>query len=209
MMVTNGLLKYIELGVKMRDELDAKLVAKYPTIFKNRFASMQETCMCWGFECGDGWYDILDSLCGQIDNHVKWKRKQRAYDLKRARATKKGRDTLIKFLSGGHRQPSEWEIERADEILQNGDKEVTPYVAHVVAQQVKEKFGGLRFYYHGGDDEVSGMVRMAESWAARTCETCGERGTLRHGGWIRTLCDKHEEEYQARQAKYKSEDDDE
>ena len=64
--------------------------------------------------------------------------------------------------------------------------------------QIKEKFGGLRFYYQGGDDTVDGMVRMAESWAARTCEECGQPGTTRSGGWVRTLCDKHEAERQAR-----------
>lgn len=68
----------------------------------------------------------------------------------------------------------------------------------VVVAQIKEKFGGLRFYYDGGDAEVSGMVRMAESWAARTCEECGHPGTIRHGGWLRTLCDTHEAERQAR-----------
>lgn len=67
----------------------------------------------------------------------------------------------------------------------------------VVVTQIKEKFGGLRFYYDGGDDTVDGMVRMAESWAARTCEVCGNPGTSRSGGWIRTLCDEHEAERQA------------
>ena len=190
----------------MREELDAKLVEKYPHMFQNRFKSMQETCMCWGFECGDGWYKILNSLCGQIEHHVSWKRKQRVYDLKRARAAKKGRDALIKFLANG-RETREWDIERADEILEHGDREPTPYVARVVVDQVKEKFGGLRFYYHGGDDVVDGMVRMAESWAAQTCETCGDPGTIRHGGWVRTLCDKHEEEYQNKWKNMKDEDD--
>lgn len=189
----------------MRDELDAKLVEKYPKIFKNRYGGMQETAMCWGFECGDGWYQIIDSLCANIQHHIDWKRKQRVYDLKRQRATKKGREALIKFLAGDG-EPRLWHEERADEILENGDREVTPYVHHVVAQQVKEKFGGLRFYYYGGDDHVSGMVRMAESWAAHTCEKCGSVGTLRHGGWVRTLCDEHEAEYQAQQSKYRSED---
>lgn len=68
----------------------------------------------------------------------------------------------------------------------------------VIVKQIKEKFGGLRFYYDGGDDVVDGMVRMAESWAARTCEECGHPGTTRSGGWVRTLCDKHEAERQAR-----------
>jgi hypothetical protein len=64
-------------------------------------------------------------------------------------------------------------------------------VPQVVVSQIKEKFGGLRFYYGGGDDCVDGMVRMAESWAENTCETCGAPGEERSGGWIKTLCDEH------------------
>jgi hypothetical protein len=25
--------------------------------------------MCWGFDCGDGWYNIIDSLCQKIQDH--------------------------------------------------------------------------------------------------------------------------------------------
>lgn len=64
--------------------------------------------------------------------------------------------------------------------------------------QIKEKFGGLRFYYEGGDERIRGMVEMAEVWAGYTCEECGAPGQLRHGGWIRTLCDHHEAERQQR-----------
>lgn len=65
-------------------------------------------------------------------------------------------------------------------------------VEPVVVQQIKEKFGHLRFYYRGGDDYVHGMVQMAEKWANETCDQCGATGTRRAGGWIRTLCDEHE-----------------
>jgi len=81
----------------------------------------------------------------------------------------------------------------------NKETEVVP---QVVVRQIKEKFGGLRFYYDGGDDEIQGMVRMAESWAGISCETCGERGNRRDGGWIRTLCDKHEALYQVSKGNY-------
>ena len=67
----------------------------------------------------------------------------------------------------------------------------------VTVAQIKEKFGGLRFYYDGGDDAISGMVRMAEAWADRSCEECGVPGKQRSGGWIRTLCEVHEAERQA------------
>jgi hypothetical protein len=66
----------------------------------------------------------------------------------------------------------------------------------VIVRQIKEKFGGLRFYYDGGDDRVYGMVQMAEAWADRSCEMCGKPGTRRSGGWVRTLCDEHEAERQ-------------
>lgn len=70
-------------------------------------------------------------------------------------------------------------------------------VAQVVVTQIKEKFGGLRFYYNGGDDTIDGMVRMAESWASNACEECGVPGQSRSGGWIKTLCDEHDAERQA------------
>lgn len=75
-------------------------------------------------------------------------------------------------------------------------------VPQVVVEQIKEKFGGLRFYYQGGDEQVHGMVRMAEAWAANCCEECCAPGKRRNGGWIRTLCDLHEAEHQARQEQY-------
>lgn len=79
----------------------------------------------------------------------------------------------------------------------NKNHEKYPVVEQVVVEQIKEKFGGLRFYYTGGDDQISGMVRMAESWADRHCEECGKPGRQREGGWIRTLCDEHEAKRQA------------
>lgn len=181
----------------MRDELDKQLCEKYPKIFKNRNGDPMETLMCWGFECGDGWYQILDSLCSNISHHVKWKRETRARDLLRYRAAKKGRDALIKWMSSNREiPPSDWIIQRCDEIIANGIENlvITPKVNNVVAVQIKEKFGGLRFYYEGGDDQVSGMVRMAESWAAVTCEECGAPGKQQPGGWIKTLCDAHKKE---------------
>jgi hypothetical protein len=72
-----------------------------------------------------------------------------------------------------------------------------PGCDQVVVEQIKEKFGTLRFYATGGDDTTDGMMTMAESMSAILCEECGAPGERRHGGWIRTLCDEHEAERQA------------
>ena len=66
-----------------------------------------------------------------------------------------------------------------------------PTVEQVTVLQLKEKFGGLRFYYGGGDEYVSGLVVMAEQFSEITCETCGDKGKLRGGSWIKCLCDQH------------------
>jgi hypothetical protein len=61
--------------------------------------------------------------------------------------------------------------------------------------QVKEKFGGLRFYINGGSDEIFDRISKAESNSYETCETCGEKGELRKDlGWLFTLCDEHHQE---------------
>jgi hypothetical protein len=142
----------------MNQELDEQLCAKYPKIFVNRNADMRTTAMCWGFECGDGWYNILDQLCGNIQSHIDWSIKNNA-----------------------------WDVEK-------DSKNIRSIVPQVVAVQVKEKFGSLRFYYDGGDDYIRGLSVMAESMSMVTCETCGAPGTLRGKGWMYTACDTHAQE---------------
>lgn len=148
----------------MRQELDKALCEKYPLIFQDRHGDPMSTLMCFGFEHGDGWYQILDSLCAQIQHHIDWSHKNMQWDM-------------------------DWNQKHPEE-----QREIRQPVDQVVATQIKEKFGGLRFYYDGGDDAISGMVRMAESWAAHTCEICGAPGKLRGRGWMYTACDQHARE---------------
>ena len=127
----------------MKPELDRLLCERYPRMMVNRNLSMMETTMYWGFECGDGWFDILDQLMCNIQHHIDWKNR----------------------------------------------KGVT--VPQVTVDQVKEKFGTLRFYYTGGDDYISGLVTMAESMSGLTCESCGNPGKSTGSSWIKTVCEAH------------------
>lgn len=125
----------------MSPELDKKLCEKYPKLFRQRNLPMTETAMCWGFECGDGWYDLIDRLCGTIQNYIDY---------------------------NGHLG-----------------------VPQVEVVQVKEKFGTLRFYTHGGNEKIDGMIWFAENMSGRICETCGKPGKLNGLGWRYTACDEH------------------
>lgn len=133
----------------MNLELDKKLCASYPKIFSDtREDPPGSEEKCFGFECGDGWYNLIDSLCKSIQFHIDHN-------------SKKGNE-----------------------------------IPQVVAVQIKEKFGTLRFYVDGGDELIEGMIWFAESFSGRICEQCGSPGELRKGSWVRTLCDTHETERQ-------------
>ena len=61
--------------------------------------------------------------------------------------------------------------------------------------QVKEKFGGLRFYINAGSDAVFDRISKAERDSYDICEVCGEKGEMRRDlGWYLTLCDNHYQE---------------
>lgn len=125
----------------MSPKLDQFLCKTYPKLFADRHKSPIETCMCWGFDCDDGWFWIIHNLCECIQRRI------------------------------DHTNPSP---------------------EQVVVDQVKEKFGTLRFYFHGGDDAVYGMVQLAEWLSNVTCEACGNTDTNTIGsttkGWIKTCC---------------------
>lgn len=51
----------------MKPELEAQLYNLSPELYRDRTKPMNETCMCWGFECGDGWFKLLARLGEQLN----------------------------------------------------------------------------------------------------------------------------------------------
>lgn len=58
--------------------------------------------------------------------------------------------------------------------------------------QIKEKFGGLRFYVHNLYGDMDELISAAEEQSMKTCEMCGKPGTRRAKDWVQTLCDECE-----------------
>lgn len=174
----------------MKQELDTLLCERYPKMMVNRNKPMQETCMCWGFDCGDGWFNILDQLMGNIQHHIDWNEKQRAGAAKyneMAAQAKAGNFDL--FEQDMKDLPNDqYKEKRLGQIVAGDFRTVPASIPQVTLDQVKEKFGTLRFYYAGGDDTIDGMVRLAESMSGVTCEECGNIGERRGGGWVHTYC---------------------
>jgi len=149
----------------MNPELERKLYLKYPKIFVRKDLPMGQTCMCWGIDCEDGWYHIIDALCAQIQHHIDWKN-----------------------CEGKHEGSRKYRPPEADGTWVQ--------VQQLQAEQVKEKYGGLRFYAIGGDDYTEGLIDMASALSLRVCETCGAPARQTKSGWIRTLCPTHAAERQ-------------
>jgi len=66
-----------------------------------------------------------------------------------------------------------------------------PEVPQIQVRQVKEKFGGLRFYYSGGDTACREAIATAEQRSMSTCEVCGQAGTLGGERWLSVRCSDH------------------
>lgn len=100
----------------MKQELQESLFESYPKIFARRHMSKEYTSMCYGVQCPDTWYDIIDTLCSKLQHY-------------------------------------------AD---QNG--------LVCEANQIKSKFGGLRFYVTYSDPYIKGLIAMAEMMSLKIKE---------------------------------------
>lgn len=133
----------------MKKELQNKLFEKYPKIFRQKDMDKTRTAMSWGISCGDGWYELINNLCENIQNRL---------------------------LNVNRNKPKEEHLT-------------------CEAVQVKEKFGGLRFYTQGGDDYIEGAISLAESMSYDICNQCGNKAAEQKNnrGWIYTLCNECKE----------------
>lgn len=179
----------------MDQKLDETLCATYPKLFVNRHAPMQETCMCWGFDVGNGWYNIIDKLCQNIQHHIDWRERQIESAVKHNEMIaqcKSGNFELFEESMKDMINP-EYKEKRKQELIASADRKIPDACTQVTVDQVKEKFGTLRFYYSGGDEYIAGLVTMAESMSGVTCEECSNPGKRVGGGWVTTLCKEHAE----------------
>lgn len=178
----------------MNKLLDEYLCKKYPKIFVDRNKRMDESCMHWGLDVGDGWFYIIDSLCSNIQSWVdnpRWVDKRDPVTLLKSLWNRTVWNWIAYPLIKG--LPQEKYSKYSKRLQFNHaickPPKFDPY-RQVVAHQVKEKFSGLRFYHSGGDEYITGLVDMAESISYHTCEVCGkmDKDVSATIGWVTTVC---------------------
>ena len=209
----------------MNQELTLRLVKRFPILYQDYRSPMTQTAMCWGFDHGDGWFEIIWQLSLAIEEELgySWTRKRwflfkksffRSWNTYVYKLSPVRHDKQIREGSGTREDPYRWTVvekakddwlaRAASKIFPDGrgsNRRTWPYRLRTMGfkafihwpntglavQQVKEKFGTLRFYC-GGGESIYRFISLAERLSAVTCEDCGKRGTANDSGWITTLC---------------------
>ena len=174
----------------MKQELEQTLFAKYPKLFAQRSLPMTQTCMCWGLECGDGWYQIVDDLCGAIQSYI---------DGVSTTSSKKGDEgwycypqiqfTSVKEKYAGIRVYYDV-VNTAIRSKHVGDERVSEEITFKDGE-MEEIYGKASIDRYTG--LIDGMIALSEYRSFNTCETTGKPGVLCSSGpngrgWLKTLC---------------------
>lgn len=119
----------------MNNFIERRLATNHRTLLFQRDVSETEV---FGFECLDGWSDLIEASLLLIQQYV--------------------------------------ELNALD----------------VKISQVKEKFGQLRIYQHGGDAGIGMALDITELVSGCVCELCGMPAAVTElEGWLLARCDKH------------------
>ena len=157
----------------MNPQTQSRLFTEYADFFSNRNDHLRSS-MAFGFDCGDGWANLVETPL--------WYAKDRVSEWHRLRVLREG---LIQDRSYDPEGKHAW----LEHSARTQDK---PPFRHLEVVQVKEKFGGLRFYYQG--TATLGFIAVVEAveWlSSMTCESCGRAAQQeKAGAWISTRCEE-------------------
>lgn len=177
----------------MNSKLEKELVEKYPKFFDylKEYKGDMILPMQFGIECGNGWYWLLDNLMESIQGYIDGNAYKSRIKNKYVRSFTKNLNKIIDILPYKHLKFLRKYLRKLlNYIIHHATWEKYEAIAQVEAIQIKEKFGGLRFYTQGGDDLVQGMIWLAENMSYNICEECGStKNVSQTKGWITTLCE--------------------
>jgi len=128
----------------MKIELQNKLYKKYPKIFAQKDLTIQQSCMPWGFDCGDGWYWLIENLCGCIQSYID-NNKHLKIEQTEATQVKEKFGRLDFYTSGG------------DELIEG-----MVWLTHYQSAEICEVCGS------------SENVSQSKGWIYTRCEKCKE-----------------------------------
>lgn len=88
--------------------------------------------------------------------------------------------------------PNGWRAKFGEQLCEELREELirVNYLDKYRIMQIKEKYGGLRWYDNGNTREGYEIIRKYEELSYKTCIDCGRPATKMSVGWISPFCDK-------------------
>ena len=173
----------------MNNKNTKKLIDKYPKLFVQHSLPCTQTSMCWLFECGDGWFELLDNLCDRLQ-----------FDTDRNGYPQIEFTQIKEKFGSGRFYYTSTPTVRENIFKLYGFKYIFNHYYWGYSRGVL-KLGciGIQFFdenlfRHQGVQE--GVISVFEDLAGKTCEKCGKMDVVKQTeGWIVTLCPECMKEY--------------
>ena len=160
----------------MKLELEQKLINKYPKLYKQHDWDMRQTCMCWGFEVGDGWFDLINELSSKIEPL--------------------GAEAVqVKEKFGGLRFYFVVHSDKPPTLFNNLEYKIRSFMCYRGFYKLYWKLHTLRKkLWRSNYEIVEDLVAKAEKKSYEICEACGAPGKVNSKGWISVRCEACKQE---------------
>lgn len=167
----------------MDERLEKILIKKYPGIFVDYGGDPKKTCMAWGVDCGDGWFQLIDNLC---------------YELMKISNKKGVKITALQVKEKFGSLRFYYHIEYQKHTILNK-------LSHQIYHNVTTKINWTQYYWKlidfknkfwpNTEMKISSLIEKAEYESDTICASCGKPGKHRGDGWIYTACDNCFEQF--------------
>ena len=176
----------------MKEELQKKLYKDFPILYQDHSLPMNQTCMCWGFDCEDGWEPLIRKLSKKLET---WNKKHSENPIVADQVKSKYR-TLHFYFHGGDEKMSnlisaaEYESSMICEICgepgfgctTQGNWIWTVCEKHRKEMKLLKMKLRKRDYkeecWHGTTKKAKSLVKGLHTWCSESYH-CGEVGDIK------------------------------
>jgi hypothetical protein len=88
----------------------------------------------------------------------------------------------------------DWTLPGWTPLIKELDSKLSELDPHYTIDQIKEKFGGLRYYLYSESENAGIMYKLEDEYEEKSysiCENCGStEDVTTDGNWLKTFCNK-------------------
>jgi hypothetical protein len=171
----------------MNKKLTKKLLDKYPKLFRQASLSPQDTSMCFGFQCGDGWYNLINWTCSQLQ----WDIDRNGYPQIEFNTIKEKFGTLRLYY---HVVGDIKDFAASDRGWTYVRRAWFNPLRFILGETYRRRLSSFELSSRWANmiGSQSGTISFAELISEQFCEACGSTDDVQmsRGGWVTVRCSK-------------------